>query len=315
MQDDIRSIITQDNPDLLVSLSEEIGKDLGYAKAMQINSIYHTIENEIKRILNYKNGEKAISSIAFIKPILANLISRSSQNQKPALERFYYNVVEGIGCVLEAEGKEITERLKRFRKFIEVVVCYYQYTKNQGISSHRNPEIISLRNKLNALHIEQNNLLQFIAASTKETKVFISHSHDDKKFVKDLIENLEEQGINTWYDNKDMDIGDVINDAITEGIKQSWCFLIVVSHNSIKSGWVKNELDEAYHQHISEGKRILPVIIGNVSDNDIPQVLKKHLYADFRETDNYEKAFEVLCRAIIREGGKNLEKNEFNKMP
>jgi len=133
---------------------------------------------------------------------------------------------------------------------------------------------------------------------TIEKKVFLSHSHADKKIVNKLKIDLEDNGIKTWYDERDMNIGDIVNEKITEGINQSDCFLIVISPNSIKSDWVKYELNEAYHVYITEKKRILPVLIGDLSEKDIPQKLKKHLYSDLRNNDNYDQSIKKLCSSI-----------------
>lgn len=143
-------------------------------------------------------------------------------------------------------------------------------------------------------------LYQFMAKPSKYAKVFLSHSHLDKPFVEKLRQDLEKLGIDTWYDQKDMVIGDIVSESISEGIKESSFFLIVVSPNSVRSNWVKNELDEAYEALITGGKRILPVLIGNLADSEIPQRLKKHKYADFRDEHKYHQIFEELYNAILK---------------
>lgn len=159
------------------------------------------------------------------------------------------------------------------------------------------PEI---NKRIDSLMNELANLKAFIGQSRGRAKVFLSHSHVDKLFVLALNKRFEEEGISTWLDNKDLDIGDVLSEAIAEGIKQSWIFLIIISPSSIGSRWVKEELDEAYHQKIEGDKLLLPVLIGDLLDKDIPQRLKHIRYADFRDEVQFNKSFSLLIRSIDR---------------
>jgi hypothetical protein len=142
------------------------------------------------------------------------------------------------------------------------------------------------------------NLEDLMKLKKETARVFISHSSIDKPFAESLKGKLENEGILTWFDSKDLDIGDIVSEKISEGIMESSFFLMIISENSIKSKWVKYELDEAYDLHINKGKRILPCVYGNFSNEDIPSRLRKHLYADFRDDEN--RAFELVKRSIIR---------------
>jgi hypothetical protein len=306
MNTEIENFIAQENPELLVRIAEEIGHDLGMTGTSQFTGVYRTISAEINRCLYLARDKKDSSSIVLLKPKLALAAGRFDFRLRPAFEKFHHAFIDGVDCILQAQGEESYKRLKRFDSFIEAIFCYQQYALSAGARSYENPETKRLRDRINAMQLEMNKLLQFVSASTKQAKVFLSHAHIDKPFVEKLKSDLENRGITTWYDNRDLEIGDIISDVISQGVKQSWCFLIVVSPQSVNSRWVKYELDEAYDQHISKGKRILPVLTGNLSDDDIPQRLKKHLYADFRNSSKYGEAFDRLYRTIVKEGAKGL---------
>lgn len=304
---EIEGFVARENPQLLVKVAEEIGYDLGTTTGRFVG-FYQAISTEVNRCLYLAREQQDLSSIALLKPKLALAAAKFDFRQRPAFEKFHYALIDGIDCILSAQGDEIFRRLKRFNSFIEAVFGYQQYVKSGGRSSNENqsPEIKRLLDKIDEQQVELNKLRQFVSASSKQAKVFLSHSHSDKPFVEKLKSDLEKHGISTWYDNRDLDIGDIISDVLSQGIKQSWCFLIVVSPQSVNSNWVKYELDEAYDAHISKGKRILPVLIGNLSDEEIPQRLKKHLWADFRNESQYHEAFDKLHRAIVKEGTKTL---------
>ncbi len=306
MRVEIEGFIIRENPLLLVRIAEEIGHDLGVPPTTQFVGIYQTIRSELNRCFYLARNKQDLSSIVTLKPKLALAVAKIDFRQRPSFEKFHYAVIDGIDCVLSAQGPEVYGRLKRFNSFIEAIFCYQQYAKGGGLESRENPEIKRLSDKINEQQFILNKLNQFVSSSSRLVNVFLSYSHNDKLFVEMLKLDLEKRGINTWHDDDRLDIGDIVSDVIAEGIKQSWCFLIVVSPQSINSNWVKYELDEAYDAHISKGKRILPVLIGKLGDEEIPQRLKKHLWADFRDESRYDKALDKLYRAIVKEGAKML---------
>ncbi len=74
------------------------------------------------------------------------------------------------------------------------------------------------------------------------TKIFISHSYQDKKFVNLLTSRLRDDGIQVWTDEKELAVGDNIEEKVTDAIKKTDYFIVVLSKNSTKSKWVNFEL-------------------------------------------------------------------------
>ena len=72
---------------------------------------------------------------------------------------------------------------------------------------------------------------QFIKSNKESCQVFISHSTIDKPFAIKIKNKLETDEILTWFDNKDLDIGDILSDEISNGITKSSYFLIIISEN------------------------------------------------------------------------------------
>jgi len=48
-------------------------------------------------------------------------------------------------------------------------------------------------------------------------KLFISYSHEDKEFVEWLKDNLQGLGLEIWYDQQELQLGDSIKGKISEG--------------------------------------------------------------------------------------------------
>jgi hypothetical protein len=160
---------------------------------------------------------------------------------------------------------------------------------------------------LNNLIIENPRSIEnMIEKENQKPKIFVSHSSADKLFVNKLRIDLEENGFSVWFDELDLNIGDVLSDEISKGIHNSHCFLIVLSPNSINSKWVNYELNEAYAIHITGNKKIIPIIIDDLKKEDIPLRLKKHLYCNF--STNYSQAFLKLTKSL-KEVKNTIEKS------
>lgn len=130
-------------------------------------------------------------------------------------------------------------------------------------------------------------------------RAFICHSSKDKKrFVIDFAERLIGRGIDAWVDKWEMRIGDsLIRRIFDEGIDKCEFFIIILSKNSIKSKWVKQELDVAAVKRIEEETRILPIII---DDNiKIPSVLTATVWKKISNLKSYDDEFEDIVNSIL----------------
>jgi hypothetical protein len=85
--------------------------------------------------------------------------------------------------------------------------------------------------------------------------VFISYSHKDTDFVRDLVKPLEAEGFSVWWDHT-IPPGKTWDDVIARGIREAKACIIVWSPNSVISDWVKEEATLA-----KEGGKYLPIQI------------------------------------------------------
>ncbi len=103
------------------------------------------------------------------------------------------------------------------------------------------------------------------------SKVFISHSSNDKAFVRQLASNLKDIGHQPWLDEWEIRVGDCIVSKIEQGIADANFVIIVLSSNAVRSGWVEREWKSKYWDEIQQNKTlVLPVLIENCQ---IPQLL------------------------------------------
>jgi hypothetical protein len=126
------------------------------------------------------------------------------------------------------------------------------------------------------------------------SKVFLSHSSEDKSFVDRLAFDLERINVGVWYDKWELRVGDSIIDRIEQGIESHDFLIIVLSPASVKSHWVKRELNMALMRELSEKKVVvLPILL---EECKLPGFISDKKYADFRES--YENGLEQLLIAL-----------------
>lgn len=111
-------------------------------------------------------------------------------------------------------------------------------------------------------------------------KIFLSHASADKGFVRRLKGRLEEEGYETWLDEKDLLVGDPLATKIFEAIHSARVVIVVVSEASITSNWLKHEVNAAARRMVEGKCRLIPVLIGNVEP---PAEVESLLYADCRK--------------------------------
>jgi hypothetical protein len=86
--------------------------------------------------------------------------------------------------------------------------------------------------------------------------VFISYSHKDTDFVRDLVKFVEAEGFSVWWDHT-IPPGKTWDDVIARGIREAKACIILWSPDSVISDWVKEEATLA-----KEAGKYLPIQVG-----------------------------------------------------
>lgn len=143
-------------------------------------------------------------------------------------------------------------------------------------------------------------------------KVFISHAWEDNEISRKLAEYLMRDGAEVWIDTSRVSGGDILPDAIGEGI--AWCdvFLLVWSKSAKDSYYVTLERNCA----IDNRKRIIPCVI---DDEKLPTILSAFLRIDFK---NFEQGYHHLAsdlkfipkQTIFRSTPLELSQDEVKEM-
>ena len=100
--------------------------------------------------------------------------------------------------------------------------------------------------------------------------VFVAHAKEDAAEVADpLVKALNANGLEVWYDDLDLKIGDSLRRKIDEGISGSRFAVIVLSTAFMHKGWTNYELDGIITRSNAGGQVVLPIWHGVTKQNVI----------------------------------------------
>jgi TIR domain-containing protein len=146
------------------------------------------------------------------------------------------------------------------------------------------------------------------AATGKRWDAFISHASEDKdSFVRPLAEALQKSGLEIWFDETTLKVGDRLREAIDYGLSKSRYGIVVLSKHFFLKDWTKEELEGLTAKEIGGVKVILPVW-HNVARDEVAKhspTLAGRLAA--RSQDGLEKVVRQLREAMGKESPKPLE--------
>lgn len=127
--------------------------------------------------------------------------------------------------------------------------------------------------------------------------VFLSHSSKDKPQVRKLADDLMRAGISVWYDEAEIKVGDSIRQKINQMLLYSDYVLAILSRNSVRSRWVREELELAFAKNAEAAQSfIIPVLLDRLSPDDIPPSLRDIQWVDLFE--DYQLGLARLVRVL-----------------
>ena len=90
--------------------------------------------------------------------------------------------------------------------------------------------------------------------------VFVSHASEDKDtVVRPLVLALRKHGLDVWYDEFEMQIGDSLRRKIDAGLARSRFGVVVLSQSFFGKGWANYELDGLVTRAVTGDQILLPI--------------------------------------------------------
>ena len=123
--------------------------------------------------------------------------------------------------------------------------------------------------------------------------IFLSHNSKDKRIVEPFANKLAEVfgRDNVFYDSWSIQPGDGIIDKMESGLKDAKYFFFFVSANSLESGMVKLEWQNAIMKATNGNIKFIPI---RLDKSTMPVLLTQTLYLDV-----YQNGFDVVLRQMI----------------
>lgn len=129
-------------------------------------------------------------------------------------------------------------------------------------------------------------------------QIFLSYSRVDAKFALKLGQDLRKAGLDIWIDQFDIPPSEPWDEEIQKGLDASTGLLVILSHTSVASDNVLNEINYA----LETKKQVWPIVIEtNIKK---PFNINRLQHIDF--TGGYDAAFNVLLHSL-KTGGLTAE--------
>ena len=135
-----------------------------------------------------------------------------------------------------------------------------------------------------------------------DIRLFVSHSHDDRKIAAALVDVIEatmvprERILCTSHDNPKYrePAGEDVSRYLRDHLTQSSCVIGLLTPNSMKSPWCLFELGGAW----ALATRTYPLLAGGLSQKDFPAALKGTDAAQLTEAEEIRRVLANVRRAL-----------------
>ena len=142
---------------------------------------------------------------------------------------------------------------------------------------------------------------------TSSRKLFLSYSHSDQPFVERIAMAMMANGQDVWFDKWEIGPGDsIVGKIFEEGLRDAAAFAVVLSKESVRSSWVREELSIAVVNRIQRTTRLIPIL---KEDVELPVALRALHWVDMRAD------FDSGIRAIVNSIHGVSEKPPLGELP
>ena len=94
-----------------------------------------------------------------------------------------------------------------------------------------------------------------------EFDIFLSYKSLDSAWVENLRLGLQQRGIKVWLDKHQIRPGDLFVRALEHGLDSSRCVGMVVTPESLSSGWVEEEYSRAVALSATKRLKLIPILL------------------------------------------------------
>lgn len=134
----------------------------------------------------------------------------------------------------------------------------------------------------------------------QEFDAFISYSRHDRDWALELRDGLQSRGLRIWLDEDQIAPGSKFAKAISDGINGSKSIVVLISPESMNSGWVEDEFHQALNlaNSVDRTLKLIPVVLRGA---EIPGFLQTRQHVDFQDETTFDEKLDKLCWGITNE--------------
>ena len=132
--------------------------------------------------------------------------------------------------------------------------------------------------------------------SSHQWDAFMCHSGDDKVKVRQIADELRQEGLRVWLDEEQIEIGDRVTEKIEQGLSGSRRVIVCLSPSLGLSNWVRSEYGPYINDEISRGgqARVIPLVIETVDVNHVPVLLRDKLRVVYGSSTDWTRLIQKL---------------------
>ena len=131
-------------------------------------------------------------------------------------------------------------------------------------------------------------------------KVFISHSSKDEALATKVVSYLEEEGLDVWYDKREILPGDNWADKIAQGLRESDAMVVLMTPSALDSDFAWRDIEYALSQKPFK-RRLIPVLVGDSEDfprDRIPWIFDHLQTIQLGENGEDEEQLKQIARVL-----------------
>ena len=135
-----------------------------------------------------------------------------------------------------------------------------------------------------------------VATDQRYLDAFITYARrpDESEFVGYLESELARRGKQVWIDRSSIEPGSDWRDRILRGIRSCRAYVYVITPQSAASSECRRELEVAE----LENKKVIPVVLRDVPDNQLPEGLTRQNWVSFADRERWDQMLDVLIDAL-----------------
>ena len=116
-------------------------------------------------------------------------------------------------------------------------------------------------------------------------KILVSYNHADKKIAVQIATAIKAYGIDVWFDEWKMVLGDSVENEISKGL-QATHFVFLISKNTDNSRYQKREFLSSLSNFINSGTpKIIPILLDDAMTPELIKDIKHHHYEGGTKND------------------------------